>query len=198
MQRGALLTVAAMIALSACSNSPSDNEDRKYPDEYYESLDYINLKRNALPSLSYGGMNLPKYRSETDFFSPEYVYNMGVNAKRLFDEDADDERLIREFVYLTPYEDCGDRFCISDAGYVMPEVIWNDDGSISEINGSILAHQSPKKFRASLERYCKGNLVINNGYEFSEGHIEGKYADCEFSASGKSYNSINVSVKYKK
>lgn len=203
MRRSAILATLVVLALSGCGNGSTDEASADEQPAETEKT-YADQKKEAVQNLSYGALGLPRFRTLTDFLSPEYVYSMGANARRMYDEDADDAQRVSSsntlFLFLTPYVEYNDELYAKDAGYIMnPSIGWRGDGSISSVGGFVLANSSsPKKFREAFARYCQGELSVNESSVMIIGTVIGPYAECKFITDSPTYNNIEVSIDYKR
>ena len=108
MRKSAILAAVAALALAGCGSGSSDeaSADQVAAEEQTAEPEktYVDQKKEAAQNLSYGAMSLPRFRTITDFLSPEYVYSMGTNARRMYDEDIDDAQILSSnFLFLTPH-----------------------------------------------------------------------------------------------
>jgi hypothetical protein len=208
MRKSALLAAVAVLALAGCGSGSSDeaSADQTAADEQPAEAEktYVDQKKEAVQNLSYGALSLPRFRTITDFLSPEYVYSMGTNARRMYDEDADDEQRVSSsttrFFFLIPYIEYDGMPVANAAGYISnPRIGWNDDGSINSVMGDLLAADtSPKKFRDAFAKFCQAELSIDTSSAAIIGTASGRYADCKFMTDSPTYSSIVVTIDYKR
>ena len=205
MRKSAILAAVAALALAGCGSGSSDeaSADQVAAEEQTAEPEktYVDQKKEAAQNLSYGAMSLPRFRTITDFLSPEYVYSMGTNARRMYDEDIDDAQILSSnFLFLTPYSEYDGKPLANDAGYIIdPAIEWNNDGSINSVMGGVLAsNNSPARFREAFSRYCQGELSVDNSSAVIIGTVSGRYADCKFMTDSPTYSSIVVTIDYKR
>jgi hypothetical protein len=210
MRKSAILAAVAALALAGCGNGSTDEAsadqvaaDQVAAEEQTAEPEktYVDQKKEAAQNLSYGAMSLPRFRTITDFLSPEYVYSMGTNARRMYDEDIDDAQILSSnYLFLTPYSEYDGKPFANAAGYIIdPAIEWNNDGSINSVMGDVLAsNKSPARFREAFSRYCQGELSVDNSSAVIIGTVSGPYAECKFMTDSPTYSEIVVTIDYKR
>ena len=187
------MSILALAFLAACSSGDEKQSDAPQKVEKPDVPD--------VSSLVYGRMVLPKYKDRTEFLSPEYVYDMGDNAKKIYDKeiDSNEHKFNIAFAYISHYKDCDGGLCGYEGGYISDAVMtWSNAGSLLELQADVSGISSPQIFRDRFEKFCSGKLNLSKEESGLSGSINGKYAKCYFWARDNEYSGLNVVIKYKK